>query len=60
MSKTDWIKQQLAIKGIYDYTEKQLEQLKSLFIDNITLLKMNRYDAFDKAFEVVFRRKKSC
>ncbi|WP_457628374.1 hypothetical protein [Persephonella sp.] len=54
-SKTTFIKQQLALKGIYDYTEKQLEQLKSLFIDNITHFKMDRYTAFDRAFEAVFR-----
>jgi len=57
MSKTDFIKKQLALKGIYDYTQRQLDQLKSLFIDLITTYKIDKYTAFDRAFETVFRRK---
>jgi CMP-N-acetylneuraminic acid synthetase len=59
MSKTDFIKKQLALKGIYNYTDQQLQQLKSIFIDNITHYNMDRHTAFDKAFEVVFRRKRN-
>ena len=58
MSKDKWLKQQLALKGIYDYTQQEFDRLKALFIDNITSLKMDKYLAFDRAFEAVFRRKK--
>lgn len=57
MSKDKWLKQQLSLKGIYDYTEEDFNRLKSLFIDNITSLKMDKYLAFDKAFKIVFGRK---
>ena len=59
MSKTDFIKKQLALKGIYDYTEQQFYQVKALFIDYLILYKMDKYTAFDKAFKAVFKEKKS-
>ena len=58
MSKNKWLKQQLALKGIYNYSQQDFDRLKALFIDNITHFKMDKYTAFDRAFEAVFRRKK--
>ncbi|WP_457641414.1 hypothetical protein [Persephonella sp.] len=57
MSKDKWLKQQLALKGIYGYTQQEFDRLKALVIDNITHFNMDRYTAFDRAFEIVFRRK---
>ncbi|WP_297456033.1 hypothetical protein [Persephonella sp.] len=57
MNKDKWIKQQLALKGIYNYSQQDFDRLKSLFIDNITSLKMDKYTAFDRAFQAVFGRK---
>ena len=59
MSKSDFIKQQLALRGIFNYTDQDFSRLKSMFIDNVTLLKMDKYTAFDRAFEVVFGRKRN-
>lgn len=59
MSKDKFLKEQLALKGIYDYTQQEFDRLKALFIDNITHFKMDRYTAFDKAFEVVFKKRGS-
>ena len=58
MSKDQWLKQQLGLKGIYSYTDQDFSRLKSMFIDNITHFKMDKYTAFDRPFEAVFNRKK--
>ena len=57
MSKDKWLKQQLSLKGIYNYTEEDFNRLKSLFIDNITHFKIDKHTAFDRAFSIVFGRK---
>ena len=58
MNKDKFFKEQLALKGIYDYSQQDFDRIKALFIDNITHFKMDKYTAFDRAFEVVFGRKK--
>lgn len=58
-SKTQFIKEQLALKGIYDYTEQQFKQLKAIFTDILSRYKIDKYTAFDRAFEVVFERKRN-
>ncbi len=58
MSKDKWLKQQLSLKGIYDYSQQDFDRLKALFIDNITHFKMDKYTAFDRAFEAVFGRER--
>jgi len=58
MNKTDFIKQQLALKGIYDYTEKDLKILKTEMIEAI-LQGRDRYQAFEDAFYIWKRRKKN-
>ena len=60
MSKTDFIKQQLAEKGIYDYTEEDLKVLKKEMMEAIIVSegKKDKYEAFNDAFFIWQRRKK--
>ena len=55
MSKTDFIKEQLALRGIYNYTEKDLKFLKTTMIEAIHHGR-DRYQAFEDAFKL-WRRK---
>ena len=57
MSKTEFIKQQLAEKGIYDYTEEDLKLLKKEMLKAI-LQGKDRFSAFEDAFYIWKRRKK--
>lgn len=57
-SKTDFIKQQLAEKGIYHYTEEDLKVLKKEMIDAMHYGR-DKYQAFEDAF-YIWKRKKAC
>ncbi|SNZ08250.1 hypothetical protein SAMN06265182_1234 [Persephonella hydrogeniphila] len=53
-SKDKYLKNRLAELGKFDYTEEQFYKLKSLFIDNVSLLKMPKEKAFENAYKTVF------
>ena len=57
-SKTEFIKQMLAEKGIFDYTEEDLKILKKEMLDAIFQGK-DRFSAFEDAF-YVWKRRKAC
>lgn len=48
-SKDQYLKSMLAEKGKFDYTNQQFYKLKCLFIDNVSLLKMPKEEAFENA-----------
>ena len=57
MVKTAFIKQQLAEKGIYDYTEEDIKFFKIKMINAIYYGKKDKYEAFQDAFYIWKRRK---
>ena len=58
-SKTEFLKEQLALKGIYDYTEEDIKFLKIEMIDAMHYGKKDKYEAFNDAFFIWQRRKKN-
>ena len=56
MSKTNWIKRLLAEKGVYGYTPEQFRQLKDRVIEYIITQKKSKYEAFEQAYNEIFRR----
>ncbi|EDP73570.1 hypothetical protein [Hydrogenivirga sp. 128-5-R1-1] len=58
-SKTNFIKQQLAEKGIYDYTEEDIKFLKIEMIDAMHYGKKDKYEAFEDAFYIWKRRRRN-
>ena len=59
MSKEAFIKQQLALRGVFDYTEEDIQMLKKEMIDAIVIAGKDKYSAFEDAFYIWKRRKKN-
>ena len=53
-SKNRYLKEKLAEKGKFDYTEQQFRKLKELYIDNRLICRMEKEKAFEEAFKTVF------
>lgn len=54
-----FIKQQLYLKDIFDFSDKELHSLKEIFSQYLSQNK-DKYEAFEKAFSKVFSSKKIC
>jgi len=52
-SKDLYIKQKLAEKGKFDYSEEEFNKLKKEFIDNLFIYK-DKEEAFEEAYKKVF------
>lgn len=59
MSKEAFIKQQLALRGVFDYTEDDIRVLKKELINAIVIAGKDKYSAFEDAFYIWKRRKKN-
>jgi len=57
-SKTEFIKQQLALRGVFDYTEEDIQMLKKEMLEAIHYGR-DKYQAFEDAF-YVWKRRKAC
>ena len=53
-SKDLYLKQQLAEKDKFDYSEEEFNKLKKEFIENLFIYK-DKEEAFEKAFESIWR-----
>ncbi len=56
--KTEFIKQQLALRGVFDYTEEDLKILKKEMLEAIHFSR-DKYQAFEDAF-YIWKRRKAC
>ena len=59
MNKEAFIKQQLTLRGVFDYTEEDIQMLKKEMIDAIVIAGKDKYSAFEDAFYIWKRRKKN-